>query len=126
MAKKDFKADALNAFDLPERPLIQNGPPTDDKPGPKPAAANLKKPSVKTTSVSIQKPAEKPLAKTKDFEQDTLIRRTYYISKAQYKALKLLAATSEMSEEKDISAIVRSAIDMYLAKKRGYGTISPP
>ena len=45
---------------------------------------------------------------------ETLIQKSYYITEAQYKALKIRAATSEDPIEKDLSAIVRAALDMYL------------
>jgi len=45
------------------------------------------------------------------------ISRTYYITLEQYKALKLRAALSDDPEEKDISAIVRAALNKYLAGK---------
>jgi hypothetical protein len=45
-----------------------------------------------------------------------LKQRGFYITEEQYKALKLRAITSEQPEEKDTSAIVRNAIDLYLSK----------
>jgi hypothetical protein len=48
-------------------------------------------------------------------ELDKLVHKSYYITKRQVKALKMRAATSNSPEEKDFSAIVRSALDAYLA-----------
>ena len=44
-----------------------------------------------------------------------LVRKSYYVWPSQHKALKIKAANGE--EEKDISAIIRNAIDLYLAHK---------
>jgi len=43
-----------------------------------------------------------------------LVRKSYYVTPAQHKALKIKAATGETPADKDISTIIRSAIDMYL------------
>jgi len=51
----------------------------------------------------------------KEIHDKKFISRTYYITPEQYKALKLRAATSDNPNEKDISGIVRSALDQYLA-----------
>jgi len=96
MPKKDFSQDFADAFELPERPAFKSAP-----------RSVAKQPVANTT----QKPIEKHSG------QNTFTRRTIYISLAQYNALKLLAATSEDVNEKDMSAIVRSAIDFYLATK---------
>jgi len=45
------------------------------------------------------------------------ISRTYYITPEQHKALKLRAASSDDPNEKDISAIVRAALDRYLSNE---------
>jgi len=45
------------------------------------------------------------------------IRRTYYITEEQYRAMRLRAALSQSPDEKDLSAIVRAALDAYLAKE---------
>ena len=47
----------------------------------------------------------------------TLVQKSYYITKGQYKTLKVLAATSEEENEKDISSIIRTAIDEYLKRR---------
>jgi len=43
-----------------------------------------------------------------------LVRKTYYITEEQYKAIRVLAATSDKPDEKDLSAIIRNALDLYL------------
>lgn len=46
-----------------------------------------------------------------------LISRTYYITLEQYKAIKMREAVSNNPQDKDKSAIVRAALDRYLAKE---------
>lgn len=46
---------------------------------------------------------------------DNLVHKSYYITKRHVKALKLRTAISDKPEEKDFSAIVRAALDLYLA-----------
>jgi len=46
-----------------------------------------------------------------------LVRKSYYVTPAQHIALKIKAATGKTAADKDISAIIRTAIEMYLAKK---------
>jgi hypothetical protein len=53
-------------------------------------------------------------------ELDELVHKSYYITKRQVKALKMRVATSDSPEEKDFSAIVRSALDAYLADTLKY------
>lgn len=133
MAKKDFSADALDAFEL-ERP---KKPKAEPAPVPQPAAAPAPAPALHTaqpaqtiplqpaatTSAAVPPAAPVPVPAATAAPQpalapppEELIRRTYYISPAQHKALKIRAATSDNPEEKDISKIVRAAIDMYLSK----------
>ena len=45
-----------------------------------------------------------------------LKQRGFYITEAQYRALKVRVATTKDPEEKDLSAIVRAALDKYLSK----------
>jgi len=47
---------------------------------------------------------------------EKLVRKSYYVTPSQHKALKIKAANGET--EKDISAIIRNAIDLYLAQNR--------
>ena len=51
-------------------------------------------------------------------EHQKLVRKSYYVTPGQHKALKIKAANGETEEEKDISTIIRNAIDQYLAKNR--------
>jgi len=44
-----------------------------------------------------------------------LVHKSYYITKRHVKALKIRTAISDKPEEKDFSAIVRAALDLYLA-----------
>jgi hypothetical protein len=46
---------------------------------------------------------------------DTLVHKSYYITKRHVKALKIRTAVSDKPEEKDFSAVVRAALDLYLA-----------
>ena len=46
---------------------------------------------------------------------DELVHKSYYITKRHVKALKFRTAMSDKPEEKDFSAIVRAALDIYLA-----------
>jgi hypothetical protein len=59
------------------------------------------------------KPTSSP-AKKKD-NLDELVHKSYYITKRHVKALKIRTAISDRPEEKDFSAIVRTALDLYLA-----------
>jgi len=57
----------------------------------------------------------------KDEEKEVkakLVQKSYYITEAQYYAIKFIAATSDKPEEKDLSTIVRTAIDHYLFKDK--------
>jgi len=60
------------------------------------------------------KPVSKPLSKT-DNNLDELVHKSYYITKRHVKALKMRTAISDKPEEKDFSAIIRAALDLYLA-----------
>ena len=50
-----------------------------------------------------------------DNDLDKLVHKSYYITKRHVKALKIRTAFSDKPEEKDFSAIVRAALDLYLA-----------
>jgi hypothetical protein len=50
-------------------------------------------------------------------DNDRLIQTTFDISERQYKALKLRVAVSDNPAEKDMSAVVRAALDACLAKQ---------
>ena len=64
---------------------------------------------------------ESKATKASNKSTQKLVQRAYYITEEQYKALKILAATSDNPNEKDISAIIRNALNMYLEldKKNG-------
>jgi len=62
----------------------------------------------------IKKPISKLSNKT-DNKLDELVHKSYYITKRHVKALKIRTAVSDKPEEKDFSAIVRAALDLYLA-----------
>jgi len=53
--------------------------------------------------------------KNTDSDLDKLVHKSYYITKRHVKALKIRTALSDKQEEKDFSAIVRAALDLYLA-----------
>ena len=53
--------------------------------------------------------------KLKDNPKEKLIQTAFYITKKQHRALKVKAALGDDPENKDQSAIVRAAIDAYLA-----------
>ena len=53
----------------------------------------------------------------KSAHESKLISKGFYIEQRQFKAIKLLAATSDRVEDKDYSAIIRAAIDLYLANR---------
>jgi hypothetical protein len=105
--QKSFADDARDAFDLDRTPKKEPS----------------KEPALKETKKADPAPAQ-----AKEAEQvsvtpqakeggEELIRRTFYITKAQYKALKIRSVESERPEDKDSSAIVRTAIDLYLAEQ---------
>ena len=47
-------------------------------------------------------------------DKPAIVRRTVYITHEQNQAIKMRIATSEDRKDKDLSAIVRSALDIYL------------
>ncbi|MCL2053764.1 MAG: hypothetical protein FWG90_04890 [Oscillospiraceae bacterium] len=69
-----------------------------------------------TPPINENKPNATPKkAITPTKSTDKLFRTAFYITKQHYKALKMRAATSDMEIDKDQSAIVRAALDNYLA-----------
>jgi hypothetical protein len=46
-------------------------------------------------------------------QMDPLTRKTFYITKRQYRALRMRVAISDSRDEKDTSMIVRAALDLY-------------
>ena len=59
----------------------------------------------------ISSPSEKKI----ESNLDELVHKSYYITKRHVKALKMRTALSDKPEEKDFSAIVRAALDLYLS-----------
>ena len=55
-----------------------------------------------------------PIEKKIESDLDELVHKSYYITKRHVKALKIRTALSDKPEEKDFSAIVRAALDLYL------------
>ena len=71
-------------------------------------------PPPKTTQpakTKISQPSKKNVTNSDKIK----IHKTFYIRKDQLKALKMRAATSDRVEDKDLSTIVRTALDKYLA-----------
>jgi len=62
------------------------------------------------TETPVNKISEKK-AKTKE----KLVPTAFYITEKQRKALKIKTALSDKPEDKDLSSIVRAALDIYLA-----------
>jgi hypothetical protein len=59
--------------------------------------------------------SEKRIKKGREKRAQELTPVTFYITKRLYKALKLKAALSDEPTDKDQSAIVRAALDIYLS-----------
>lgn len=77
-----------------------------------------------SSPVELPEPEELTKEETKPYEPkkesrspSKFISRTYYITPEQHKALKLRAASSDDPNEKDISAIVRAALDRYFSNE---------
>jgi hypothetical protein len=51
----------------------------------------------------------------KEQAKEKLIQTAFYITAEQHKAMKIKAALKEKPEDKDLSSIVRAALDIYLA-----------
>ena len=51
----------------------------------------------------------------KEQAKEKLIQTAFYITAGQHKAMKIKAALKEKPEDKDLSSIVRAALDIYLA-----------
>lgn len=126
-AKKDFSADALDAFNIerPQRAVLPK--PTPAKEGRALDGTPLREtdsapisaePTISTAPPTIERPISKrPAVQTPMVSKsERLLHRTFYITKDQSKALKRRAAESERPEDKDASAIVRAALDLYLSR----------
>ena len=62
--------------------------------------------------------AAKGAVKNVSSDDEELITKTFRITKSLHRALKIRSATSNDPKEKDISAIVRTALERYLAKAK--------
>jgi len=84
---------------------------------PEPEVAAL---AVQTTPKAPKKTTSKP-NKPKPIpapQPQTYVRKSYYVTPEQHKAIKVIAANGDFEGEKDVSAIVRVALDMYLTKRK--------
>lgn len=73
-------------------------------------------PIVENLPSEISKPKPQNDAKIKKTApQEKLVQVSVYLTKHQYKALKMKIALSDRAEDKDQSAIMRSALDAYLS-----------
>jgi len=116
-SKKDFSQDALEAFDL-ERPKKVNPPATPPVEVAQPVSEPVRPVEKREKAVKPASPAGRGVSEKKlPEERGKLIRKTFYITPAQYKAIRLWTVESERPEDKDQSAIVRAALDKYLPKK---------
>jgi len=61
-------------------------------------------------------PAKKPVKSPPPVPK--FVRKSYYVTPAQHKALRIMAANGETPADKDISVLVRAGIDMILAKNK--------
>jgi hypothetical protein len=68
-----------------------------------------------TPSSNISKKPDSKLSNKTENNLDELVHKSYYITKRHVKALKMRTAISDKPEEKDFSAIVRAALDLYFA-----------
>lgn len=98
MAKKNFSEDTMGLFDVAPLPQKEPKPVQEKKDEPMRIA-------VKPAKARVPKAPEK----------DRMIQRSIHIKESQYRALKMRAASGVDPADKDISAIVRRAIDMYLS-----------
>jgi hypothetical protein len=59
-----------------------------------------------------EEPVQEPVPEKKEKPAgERLVQKAYYITEREYKALKLRAA---MSDDKDMSGLVREALELYL------------
>lgn len=74
--------------------------------------------SKSTTQEKIEKPLSidtvEEIKSEPSAKKDKLIPRTIYLTKEQIKAIKLKTIESDLPEHKDISAVVRTALNQYL------------
>lgn len=132
-AKKDFSKDAADIFGLRERREMEArqreraaqearveaaAPETEPVELEAPVAAATPIVSVVQTPPAVapkkvtRKPASTPVAVSD--ATDTLTTKTFRITRRQHKALQMRMAMSDDPAEKDLSSIVRAALDVYL------------
>ena len=80
----------------------------------KPIIEKVKK--IKNTPLPLKAPTKVPRVLEKVKEQ-ALKQYSYYNTEERHKRLKLYTITSDEREEKDISAVIRKAIDEFLDKR---------
>ena len=73
--------------------------------------------TVSRTNISTNQPKKNPSMRTEKVgdDLDDLVHKSYYITRRHEKALKIRMAYGDRPEERDYSAIVRAALDLYLA-----------
>lgn len=117
-AKKDFSKDAADIFGLRERK--EREALLERQVAPIMSAAPATKRAIpsqhdSTPSIIAEKPApQKQGQATPSDLSDTLTTKTFRISRRQHKALQMRMAMSDDPAEKDLSSIVRAALDAYL------------
>lgn len=146
-AKKDFSKDTADIFGLRQRKemearqkqqaaaaqsaqVVEIDPAPAEPPAPaeSPAPVELPPPTEPTETPQTQEPLAQPAPKRepsthrsqsrrKAVQEDTLTTKTFRITKKQHKALQMRMALSDSPAEKDLSSIVRAALDMYLKKE---------
>ena len=114
MSKKNFSTAGMDLLGLRQK---EN---TAEETAEEVTPAAVQEPPTKTETKSVEaatktQPAKKQTKSPPPAQK--FVRKSYYVTPAQHKALKIKAANGETAADKDISAIIRSAIDLYLAKK---------
>ena len=113
MPKKSFSTAGMDLLGL--RPKDNTEPKID---APVEIAEKVKPEVIKELPIKTEAiPASTKKQTSVQPQAQKLVRKSYYVTPAQHKALKIKAATGDTAADKDISTIIRSAIDMYLAKK---------
>ena len=112
-SKKDFSKDAADIFNLSQHKteiIEQELNMIEQASEIKPDNSNI---------VELSKYREtKDAANNVSGDGEELITKTFRITKSLHRALKIRSATSNDPNEKDISAIVRTALEQYLSKER--------
>lgn len=111
MARNKFDPNAafkniIKAEELPGQETIETLEEGKFLPDPEEREVELEPETTEPIIKVKKKPGKKPSTDEK------LIQKAYYITEKQYKALKMQTI---LGDEKDMSAIVRTALDIYLA-----------